>query len=100
MRTDHRALAALDACRRLPLWEVESEIAFLEARRAGGKGPVERHGADWELVAAAGENLRQHVRRRQVARLLGSSMDRGNWQLVQVPDIQSGRDALRPQQAR
>ena len=61
MRTDHRALAALDAGRRLPHRDLLRQIAFLVLRGGGGEGAVARHGADRQVVAAAGDDLEEDV---------------------------------------
>src|SRR5579871_2923657 len=61
MRTDHRALAALDADLRIPSRNFESEIAFLPSRRSSGECAIARECADWKFVALPCVNRSEHI---------------------------------------
>ena len=56
MRTDDRALAALDAEVGLPYRDFGRDVALLETGRAGREGAIHRNRAHWQRVTAHGED--------------------------------------------
>ena len=57
VRTDHRALVALDAGDRIPHRDLERDVALLPLRRARRERTVHRHRAHRQVVAEAGDDL-------------------------------------------
>ncbi len=61
VRANHDALAALDAQLFVPHRNFQRDVALLPLRGSRGEGAVDRHGADRDLVAVAGDHQRFHV---------------------------------------
>src|SRR5262249_44168434 len=56
MRTDHNALAALDTKAFIPHRDFQRDIALFPLSGCRREGAVDRHSADWNLVAFSADD--------------------------------------------
>ena len=76
MGADHRALAAVDADRRIPDGDLLGDGPFLVLRRPAGEDPVHREGAHGQEIPLAGHQARRHAGH-EIGRLGGTGESAG-----------------------